>query len=370
MPRKLRIAFLATGFTPHSVELAAALANHADVLLLADRDQLHRDSPDKERQAFADAGRLVLFRRHRLMFRLTACVITLANILRFRPDVLVAHEHPQPTIAWMHRQIARVCKILLIVHDPVPHTGVVLTKRNRSSLRTERRSASAFLLHGEFCTTAFLRSNFPGGRPVLTAPLGPNLRPPRDDGPAAEPGRILMFGRMEAYKGLDLLLAAARVLKARGIDFHLRLAGSGPALDPLLKDYLALGCCSIRSEYLSRGAAIEEFRRADLVVVPYTDATQSGVVAIAFAFARPVVATAVGGLPDFVYDGKNGLLVAPNDAVALADALQRALTEDALSASLSAGARDTAEAEMNWDKVAEVVMRGTDFLCPPELLQA
>jgi glycosyltransferase involved in cell wall biosynthesis len=92
------------------------------------------------------------------------------------------------------------------------------------------------------------------------------------------------------------------------------------------------------------------------------------VAAIAFAFARPVVATAVGGLPDFVYDGENGLIVASHDAVALADALQRALTEEALSASLSAGARRTAETEMNWAKVAEVIMHGARMLCPQNLL--
>jgi glycosyltransferase involved in cell wall biosynthesis len=301
-----------------------------------------------------------------LPFRLAASAIALAKILRFRPDVLVAHEHPLPTVAWMHRQIARVAKIILIVHDPEPHSGDVRTMRMERSRRTERRAASAFLLHGQFCTTSFVRNHDPEGRRVLTSPLGPNLRPTRDEGPG-EPGRILMFGRMEPYKGLDLLLAAARILKERGVEFHLRLAGSGAALEPVRQDYLALGCCSIRSDFLPREAAIAEFHRASLVVVPYTDATQSGVVAIAFAFARPVVATAVGGLPDFVHDEKNGLLVAPNDAVALADGMQRALREEALSASLSAGARRTAETEMNWDKVADVIMDGAGVLCPQKL---
>lgn len=365
MPRKPRIAFLATGMAPHSVALATALAQEAEVLLLIDDDELRHDSPAAERQALADAGRLVTFRQGRLS-RLAACATILASVRRFRPDVLIAHEHPKLHIAWMQRQIARVCKILLIVHDPFPHKGreAVHASRMRRWRDVGRRAASAFLLHGPFCTAMFNRTWDADGRPVLTSPLGPNLRPPVSEGPAAEPGRILMFGRMEAYKGLDLLLAAARILKQRGVPFHLRLAGRGPALEPLRSDYLALGCCSIRSDFLPREAAIEEFRRASVVVVPYTEATQSGIVAIAFAFARPVVATAVGGLPDFVRDETNGLLVAPDDPEALADGLQRALTEQGLSSSLAAGARHTAETEMSWDRVAAVIMHGAAMLCP------
>jgi glycosyltransferase involved in cell wall biosynthesis len=366
----MRIALLSTGFAPHSVELAAALRRDADVLLVADRDLLERDSPAEELQAFADAGRLATFRRHSLPSRIAACATAFGHIARFRPDVVVAHEHPQPTVAWIHRQMARVAKTLLIVHDPEPHGGVVFSTRNQRSQEIERRSASAFLLHGKYCTATFLRSADPGERPVLTAPLGSNLRPGGEVAGAVEPGRILMFGRMYAYKGLDLLLAAARILKARGVAFHLRLAGDGPDLEPLRQDYLDLGCCSIRSDFLPPEDAVEEFRRAHLVVVPYTDATQSGVVAIAFAFGRPVVATAVGGLPDFVDHEKNGLLVAPNDPVALADALQRALADDALVAAMSAGARVTSATEMNWETVADVVMRGARIICGQKLPQA
>jgi glycosyltransferase involved in cell wall biosynthesis len=354
---------------PHSVALATALAQQAEVLLLIDGDELRRDSPDAERQAFADAGRLVTFRQGRLS-RLAACASILANVRRFRPDVLIAHEHPKMLVCWMLRRIARTCKILLIVHDPFPHKGreAVQSRRYWRWRDVGRRAASAFLLHGPFCTAIFNRTWDPQGRPVLTSPLGPNLRPAGGEELAAEPGRILMFGRMEAYKGLDLLLEAARILKQRGVEFHLRLAGRGPTLEPLRADYLELGCCSIRSDFLPREAAIEEFRRASVVVVPYTEATQSGIVAIAFAFARPVVATAVGGLPDFVRNEQNGLLVPPDDPGALADALERALTDHTLSASLSAGARRTAETVMSWDRVADVIMHGVAVICSQQLV--
>jgi len=65
------------------------------------------------------------------------------------------------------------------------------------------------------------------------------------------------------------------------------------------------------------------FSAADLVVLPYRSATQSGIVPIAFAFERPVIATRVGGLSEAVRDGETGLLVEPNSPAALAEAIVR-----------------------------------------------
>jgi glycosyltransferase involved in cell wall biosynthesis len=71
------------------------------------------------------------------------------------------------------------------------------------------------------------------------------------------------------------------------------------------------------------------FVAADLVVLPYKSATQSGIVQTAFAFGRPVVVTAVGGLPDVVSDGVTGYVVPPEDPPALAAAVERFFVEDA-----------------------------------------
>ncbi len=66
---------------------------------------------------------------------------------------------------------------------------------------------------------------------------------------------------------------------------------------------------------------------ADLVVQPYVTATQSGISQIAFAFGKPVVATAVGGLPDIIDDGETGFLVPPEDSKAIAAAVERFFSE-------------------------------------------
>jgi glycosyltransferase involved in cell wall biosynthesis len=100
------------------------------------------------------------------------------------------------------------------------------------------------------------------------------------------------------------------------------------------------------------------FGRARVVVTPYRRASQSGVVHLAYTFDRPVVASAVGDIPDVVDDGATGLLVPPDDPAALADALVRLLTDaeeaDRMGA---AGARWLAR-EASWERVAERVEEG------------
>jgi glycosyltransferase involved in cell wall biosynthesis len=86
------------------------------------------------------------------------------------------------------------------------------------------------------------------------------------------------------------------------------------------------------------------FREAAVVVLPYLEASQSGVVPIACAFGKPVVVTDVGGLPEVVEDGVTGFVVAPGDETALADAIVRVLSDDDLRRRLGDNARRSLDA--------------------------
>ena len=86
-----------------------------------------------------------------------------------------------------------------------------------------------------------------------------------------------------------------------------------------------------------------------VIVCPYTDASQSGVVLTAYAFGKPVVATRVGGLPEYVEDGVTGLLVPPRNPQALAEALVRLLRDPDTQRTLSQGIRHN-EA-LSWESI-------------------
>ena len=94
------------------------------------------------------------------------------------------------------------------------------------------------------------------------------------------------------------------------------------------------------------------FRQANVVVLPYIEATQSGVVPVAYTFGKPVVATTVGGLPEQVEHEQTGLLVPPRDERALADAVVRLLKDRDLRHRMGQNGKRKLEREWNPEVVA------------------
>jgi glycosyltransferase involved in cell wall biosynthesis len=165
---------------------------------------------------------------------------------------------------------------------------------------------------------------------------------------------VLCFGLVRPYKGVDVLIEAFASSPPEAL-----LLVVGRALvstDPLRRQASELGIAD-RVRFVSRFVADEElaalFRRADLVVLPYREIEQSGVLFTALAFGAPTIASAVGG---FVEVGeRHGALrlVPPADPVALGDALGELLSDDAARAGLSEAARRAAAGPYSWDTVAE-----------------
>lgn len=115
-----------------------------------------------------------------------------------------------------------------------------------------------------------------------------------------------------------------------------------------------------RIELIAGHVAPERLARlhaeATLVACPYLDATQSGVILTAYALGTPVVASAVGGLPEYVEDETTGLLVPPGDADALAEAIVRILTDDSLRQRLQRGAAAARDGRLAWPRIADLVL--------------
>jgi glycosyltransferase involved in cell wall biosynthesis len=168
-----------------------------------------------------------------------------------------------------------------------------------------------------------------------------------------ESGTFLFFGRIQAYKGLRYFLDAGDVLRSRGHDFRLIVAGTGSDLEHQRKRIASTPWVELIDRYISPEEVPALFRRAMGVVLPYTDATQSGVSAMAFAFARPVIATSVGDVPDVVIDGGTGLIVPPRDGKALADAMEKLLVDRRLRDSLATGAARFAKEKLSWPRIAD-----------------
>ena len=130
----------------------------------------------------------------------------------------------------------------------------------------------------------------------------------------------LFFGHVRPFKGLDIALRAWRLLKT---DVTLVVAGEAWFKSEDEYRELARGLGSVRFDFrfIPDAEIATYFAAADVVLAPYRIEAQSGVALTAFHFARPVIATSVGGLPEIIEEGRNGMLVPPEDPQSLAAAI-------------------------------------------------
>ena len=160
---------------------------------------------------------------------------------------------------------------------------------------------------------------------------------------AREAGLVVFSGRCEAAKGIFDLLEAAGVLRAQVPGLRIECAGDGD-LGKVQRyaQALNMGARVKLRGWLDRGAAEALLARASVFVLPsYAEGLPMSLLE-AMAMGCPVVATSVGGIPDIVEDGVNGLLVEPGDAAALSAAVERILDDDALAERLGAAAVESA----------------------------
>jgi glycosyltransferase involved in cell wall biosynthesis len=157
---------------------------------------------------------------------------------------------------------------------------------------------------------------------------------------------VLCFGLMRPYKGIDVLLDAWR-----GVDgAELWIAGL-PRMDTSPLHARAPAGVRFIERFVTDDEIPAFFRRADLVVLPYREIDQSGVLFTALAFAKPLLLTAVGGFPEIAALGA-AELVPPGDPAALHDALVALLADEPRRAALGAAARAAAAGPYSWDEVA------------------
>lgn len=133
---------------------------------------------------------------------------------------------------------------------------------------------------------------------------------------------ILFFGRISPYKGVKYLLDAFVDILQRHKDLNIKLtiAGSGD-FDFDINFYKNYPQIKIINKFISPQDLSSLINQSTVVICPYTDATQSGVVMSAFAFKKPIIATRVGGLSEMIKNNATGLIIEPKSTEAIVDAI-------------------------------------------------
>ena len=158
---------------------------------------------------------------------------------------------------------------------------------------------------------------------------------------------LLFFGFIRDYKGLDALIQAFDQLDDT---YQLVIAGetygSFEKYNKMIRELSKKENVFVYNDYISDDQVPVFFSAADVCVLPYRSATQSGITSIAFHFEVPLIATDVGGLKETIQDGTTGLIVDKCEPEAIATVIRRYFEEN-LSDTLKAGIRDIKES-LSW----------------------
>jgi glycosyltransferase involved in cell wall biosynthesis len=350
----MRITLLSFHYAEYALSLAQALAKEHHVLLY-----LYKKNAVNELIFLPkESERLTIRYLSKLTHKSPKMFLDLVSLIRevrqFRPDLIHCQECFRDCLSLALPYLATF-PFVLTIHDHKPHSGTdsQLKLRSRFHRYVLRRVADAVIVHGEIVKqeTEALVPRLKGKvHAVPHGILGGDARPFQADW---QEGLILFFGRINKYKGLRYFVEAIELLHQWGLHVKALVAGTGPELVSLRERIISNPAFILLEEYIPAESISALFKRAQIVVLPYTDATQSGVAALALSHARPIIASNVGSLSEMVRSGVNGLLVAPKDVIGLAKAIKQLLTNHNEAACMGESAHRLAQTEFSWENIAE-----------------
>ncbi len=255
---------------------------------------------------------LVSLPRRRLRTLFTQALWLHRDLRRRKIATAVVHAHVDPRYA----TLGLALPVALIVHDPRTHSGDTASTFSppvRAVARFAELTSACLMIHSALLIDQIqpLLRRVPLG----VIPLGADMA--LAPSPVPQERRLLVFGRLFAYKGVDTALDALRLLPEEMSDVKLIVAGRGP-LAELARSRPDV---ELRDEYIAESdidALLDDVR---LVLLPYKDATQSAVGLLAVARGVPCVVSRAGGLPELVQDSSPSLVVPPDDPKQLAEAI-------------------------------------------------
>jgi glycosyltransferase involved in cell wall biosynthesis len=272
-----------------------------------------------------------------------------SEIRAFAPDVTHFQQATMVDPRIFAAAARRPGRYAVTLHDPTVHPGDQQPTRVFHALEGMMFLGSAVsFTHGKALDDE-ARHSWWYRAPMEIIPHGVDVQEPA---PLPEDPSLLFFGRISHYKGLDVLLAAMPKVWESVPAATLVIAGEGeiPA-SPALDDPRV----TVRQEHVPESAVPGLYNDATAVVLPYRQASQSGVGSLAKTYGRASVVTNEGGLPELVSDG-SGLVVPSEDPAALANALIEVLTEPGRAAEMGAKASASAQADFGWKAVGEATL--------------
>jgi len=286
-------------------------------------------------------------------------VLTLTRMFKGKNTGIIHFQLSQhPLFVSFLVNLAKFCsraKIIVTSHNVISHE---YKKLELGAYRNIYRKADKIIVHSLYAKD-LLKSHF--GileKKISVIPHGNYLFLNEDTNSGekeyAAENIVLFFGYIRRYKGLMYLIRAFAKVKAELPDAKLLIIGK--PVEPFAEYQKEIDKLHLdenvekKLEYIHFSRIKEYFERAALVALPYLDITQSGIMQLAYAFGKPVVATDVGGLREYVENGKNGFIVPLNDIDAMAKKIITIIKNNELQKSMGEYSLKLAHTKYSWSE--------------------
>jgi len=255
---------------------------------------------------------------------------------------------------------------------------------NRLTLRIQYRLSDHIFVHTEKMKQELIEAFGVQEARVTVIPFGINNAAPNTHLKPSEARQrlciregekaILFFGRITPYKGLEYLISAFRQIQTRHDDYRLIIAGRPENCEKYwntiresIGEDVKAGQILLRSEFIPDDETEIYFKAADILVLPYRDIYQSGVLFLGHSFGLPVLASDVGSLKDDIVEGKTGAVFRSEDPVDLARAVESYFASDLYKnlGTRRQEIRDYARQQHSWDVVGQMTMKVYENLLRP-----
>jgi glycosyltransferase involved in cell wall biosynthesis len=285
-----------------------------------------------------------------------------AEIARRKTDIVHFQWLPVPILDQFYLPaLSASSRLVLTLHNTSSFHGSWFAQlHQKAGLARVLRYFDAIIVHTEFGRAAVLKQGWAAPEKVHVVPHAVLDYYRAYSTPQASQDqemRVLFFGNIEPYKGLNVLLAAFAQLPEQ-LRRRTRLVIAGRP-----------GCDVSELSRLSRALGIEDrvqwdlrfiperelthlFHSATVVALPYLEIDQSGVLLTAIGFGKPIVATRIGGIPETIQDGIHGVLVEPGNASELAGGLERLLVDPSCRLSMQGALHELRMGPLSWNKSA------------------
>lgn len=344
------------GILQLSYQLLCSLALKCDVKMVAPEQALAKCPDNCKGSVFSYGERTDNYLSGR------QCTEAVKVIQSLNPD-RVLFTCPDIANAQVAQRVKRICEVDVIVHDVVPHSTRSLKKAAaacilKMSNKKLYDAASRIVLLSKSSLEQFHRFQPQYANKAMYVPLGahvpqvPGSVPKELAGMEVE-GYALFFGRIDKYKGIDLLLRAF-CNRPQICEGKLVIAGNGKLTEDELRLVNNDSDVILINRYISDEEMVWLFEHSLFVCLPYRDATQSGVLPIAYYFGKGVLTTDVPGLSEFVVEGRTGVVASSGKD--LSKWLWLLLDDSGLALEFGRAAREYYERNLDWDKNIDLVI--------------